>query len=570
MKTRTTALPLLLATLACAGALALSLPGGALACTGIYVGKDATVDGSIIIARSSDNMASWPNRIVVIDDVRTTFGDSIPVGEGMSAPIPEKTYRYAGTPWCTATTDANGLNWDTSVATNECGVSMTMAITAFSNERALAADPMVEGALDEQAACDLVICQSATAREAAEKLARIVDEYGSAEQNIAIISDRDEVWYAEIYTGHQYAMVKLPDDCASVFGNEYCLHGLEGYAETICSEGLESVPAAAGFAVYDASGQLDLSATYAAERVSYSHMRTWIGHQVLAPSVFGGDYSATEEYPLAFRPDGKVSVIDVMELLRNRYDGTAYDPDTTGRIDMRVIGTETCMSAHIVQTHPELPADMACVLWESTASPVYGVFVPLSNLAAEASASSYGRDVTGSNDVYDIAGHPWYACKALNALCAQDPRVYGAPVRAYWHDVETRMVEAMGTALEVAADHHDGDRDAVRAYLTKLCASLQDHAFDDEKQLYNEVLEALTLNTNALKLGRNPETHEYLSTERVLDPIEVKLDAAAYSEVEAFESGGGSALPAAIGLAVVAVAAVAALLVARQRRRARA
>ena len=34
-----------------------------------------------------------------------------------------------------------------------------------------------------------------------------------------------------------------------------------------------------------------------------------------------------------------------------------------------------------------------------------------------------------------------------------------------------------------------------------------------------------------MKLGRNPETHEILDTERVLPPMEVNLDASVYAEV---------------------------------------
>ena len=38
----------------------------------------------------------------------------------------------------------------------------------------------------------------------------------------------------------------------------------------------------------------------------------------------------------------------------------------------------------------------------------------------------------------------------------------------------------------------------------------------------------MSLNSNTMKLGQNPETGEYLTTERVLDPITVTLDGSAY------------------------------------------
>ena len=50
-------------------------------------------------------------------------------------------------------------------------------------------------------------------------------------------------------------------------------------------------------------------------------MRTWIGHKLLAPSAYG-DYDKNDRYPLVFTPENRVSLESVMELMRNRYEGT--------------------------------------------------------------------------------------------------------------------------------------------------------------------------------------------------------------------------------------------------------
>ena len=86
-----------------------------------------------------------------------------------------------------STTAYNGLGKDATVCANEYGVTMLMSITSFSNAAALKADPLVEAGLSEFTAVDLVVCQSATAREAVEVLFNLIDVYGSSEVNIALI-----------------------------------------------------------------------------------------------------------------------------------------------------------------------------------------------------------------------------------------------------------------------------------------------------------------------------------------------------------------------------------------------
>ena len=47
----------------------LILTANAYACTGVYVGKKASIDGSYIIARSNDNQGVYPTRVMVVPRV---------------------------------------------------------------------------------------------------------------------------------------------------------------------------------------------------------------------------------------------------------------------------------------------------------------------------------------------------------------------------------------------------------------------------------------------------------------------------------------------------------------------
>ena len=504
------------------------------ACTAAYVGSEVSADGTIMMAKSNDYQDVWANYVTIVEHVDDQPGRTMPIDNDRTVftEIPATTYRYTATPWMDSTMAYNGLCEDATVCTNECGVAMVMSITAFSNSNALTADPLIEHGISEFTVDDLVTCQSATAREAVEVLLRLIDEYGSSEVNIALIADQTEAWYIEMYTGHQYAAVKLPADKVCAFGNEFSLEYLSDYEDSIVSDELESLAQDNGFAVYGDNGEMNLYETYsgASMTIDYSHMRTWIGHCLLAPSQYG-DYDKQEDYPLCFTPDEKVSLEDVMELMRNRYEGTEYSPDETGRTDMRVIGTDTALSVHIAQVYPDLPAEMSCVTWESTGPVIYGVFIPISN-AATSISDAYSRNQSADEvGVFDTDNYPYYRFKELTTLCVEQDsyKVYGEPVRAYWHSAETNMITALASVLKDAADM---DSDAAAQYITDYCNKVQTQAFDDAGTLLNQVRWYKSKNSNTMKNGRNPETNEVLDERKPIDPLEVTLDATVYGVVD--------------------------------------
>ena len=514
-------------------AIALICSSAAFACTAIYVGPQVSADGTTLIAKSNDYQDVWANYITITERVEKKPGRTMPVDNDATvfAPLPATTYRYTSTPWMDSATKYNGLGKDATVCANEYGVVMVMSITAFSNAAALKADPLVPHGISEFTAVDLVTCQSATARQGVEVLMGLIDEYGSSEVNIAFIADQKEVWYVEMYNGHQYAAVKLPEDKVCVFGNEFLLDYLSDYEDSIVSPKLESLAKENGFAVYGRGGELDLLDTYSGDEVvtNYSHMRSWIGHRLLAQSGYE-KYDRADKYPLCFAPAKKVGLQEVMELIRNRFEGTEYDPDVTGRTDMRVIGTDTALSVHIAQIYPDLPADISCVTWESTGPALYGVFVPVSNGALSIS-EPYSRNQSAEEvGWFDTENYPYYCFKELNTLGVEKSayRTYGEPVRAYWHAAETAMIKAMGAVMQNAASIPNP-----KQYITDYCNAVQNKAFADAGQMLNDVRWYMNMNSNTMKNGRNPETHEVIDELKPIDPLKVTLDTSAYGVIPA-------------------------------------
>lgn len=186
------------------------------------------------------------------------------------------------------------------------------------------------------------------------------------------------------------------------------------------------------------NGEINLFETYAGKEITNdtAHLRIWEGHRLLEPSKYGSDYNQDETYPLCFAPDKKVSAQDVAHVLCDRYEGTKYFPDETGRNDTRAIGTDETLSAHIIQVFPNLPADMACVSWISSGPPVYGVFVPVSNDCINVSDAYGANQPANDTGVFDTDHYPYYVFNDLCDYCmGQDNyKNYGKPVQAYWDE----------------------------------------------------------------------------------------------------------------------------------------
>ena len=167
------------ACLAVTAAMTLS-SSGALACTGYYVGKQASASGHTIIGHTVDAWNTAQAKQVVYPHSEEP-GRTVTVGAN-EVPLPDVTYQYTSTPFI------EGL-WDSAVA-NEMGVTMTGSVTTYISDAMKAADPYVEDGASETWISGYIAAVSATAREAVENYGKIMETYGSSESNTFMIADQ--------------------------------------------------------------------------------------------------------------------------------------------------------------------------------------------------------------------------------------------------------------------------------------------------------------------------------------------------------------------------------------------
>lgn len=101
--------------------------------------------------------------------------------------MPQHIYRTIITP------SSSGTNvFSSKAAINECGLSVSATVTGYVSDQSLAANPYVEEGIDEQSIPILLGLSCSSAREAIELLAKIIEDVGSAEDNILMVSDQNE------------------------------------------------------------------------------------------------------------------------------------------------------------------------------------------------------------------------------------------------------------------------------------------------------------------------------------------------------------------------------------------
>ena len=432
------------------------LSTSALACTGVYVGKDVSDQGTYLLARSEDQGQSDYNKMFLVqprvDNVPGRFIED--TATGFKIPLPDTTWQYTYVPDYTRGDD--GMYPGS--CTNEHGVSITGTVSTSTCEKWEEADPFVEPGLREAILPAAVAAVATSARNAVDVLLGYVDEYGSEEGNTVMICDQNEAWFVEIYSGHHYCAMKMPDDQVAVFGNHNMI-GLvdpkatpeDGY---IYSEGLFELIDELDLAVKEGELYHLAKSVTGNTREPYNNMRNWGGMKLLAPSLAGDTYDNDNFYPLFYAPDEKVSVLDVMDIYRYRYEGTPIDVNLEGQEGNRVISTTNSSQIHILQTFSDWPAQCSAINWIALGNGEHTVFVPFFSGITD-TAEAYKVD----GDTYNPQGAYWMF-KRLCTLGQLDRDLYGNGVRAFWKQQEALMYQQMLDAAPTMLAKYAESREA--------------------------------------------------------------------------------------------------------------
>lgn len=329
-------------------------------CTSIMVGRLATVDGSVITSHTCDgNYRTWMDIVpaqqfekdTIVDiytgRMHTEFStDQSRMKQVGSIPEVKATYQYLNTAYPCLNEKQLGIGETTITGRKE-----------LVNKNGMF---MIEELQK------IVLQRCTTAREAIQLIGELVATYGYADSGECLtIADPKEVWHFEIFgigpdqLGGVWAAVRIPDDHVGVSANipriSYVdIRDKENY---MASENVFTAAKELGY--WDGTEPFCFWKAYGGGEKAFS-VREYFILSTLASSLKLA-YDA-EAMPISVKPDQKVSVTDVMALLRQTYEGTQWDMTQNLKVAVKHKDSEQVDTIISPFANPWMVPDMAQML----------------------------------------------------------------------------------------------------------------------------------------------------------------------------------------------------------------
>ena len=459
---------------------------GSIGCTNLLVTKGASADGSVMITYTCDGEFHPQLRYIPAEDHEPGDVFAITSWQGKTlGQIPEEKHTFA----------VYGLMNEHQVAIGE---------TTFDGRLELEDK---EGLLHYWTLMRLALQRAKTAREAVQVITSLVAEHGYRSTGESIsIGDKNEAWILEIIgkgTGRKGAVwvaVKVPDGMISAHANAARIgtFPLDDPENCIYSEDVVSFAVEKGYYDPKSGKPFMFNQAYCPvtpQKLRYTETRVWSLFRRSAPSQnFSPDFHrgvpGAERYPLWIKPDTKLSLTDVMALMRDHYEGTPYDMtvgldsgpfhtpnrwrpmnwNVEGQNDdytwERPISTQQTGFSHISQSRAYLPDSIGGVYWYGLDDTYTTVYMPfycqvnqVPNALSTGSLSQFSRDSAWwvFNYVANIANLKYsYMIKDIQKVQAA---------------LEGDLVTLQPTTEKMAAELYAKDPALMQRFLTDYCVS---------------------------------------------------------------------------------------------------
>jgi dipeptidase len=450
------------------------------ACTNILVTKSASADGSVIITYACDGRFH--------PRLRRTAAKDHEVGS-----------------------DLEIKDWSGKVRGVIPQVPHTYAVVGLMNEHQLAISETTttgreelenpDGLIHYWTLMQLALERSKTAREAIAVMTSLVAEFGyrSTAESFSI-ADPNEVWLMEMVgtgpggAGAVWVAMRIPEGYISAYANGPRIRSfpLDDPDNCLYSDNVISFATERGY--YDPSKGEPFSFADAYDEPTvqsrrYTASRVWSIFRRVAPSAkldpgYHRGVADAEPYPLWIKPEKKLSVADVMALMRDHYEGTAYD--MTKGIDAgpygspnrwrpmsweidgakysweRPISTQQTGFSFVSQSRSWLPDPIGGVYWYGLDDTFTSCYVPL-----YAGISRVPHSFTvGSIDKFSWDS-AWWVFNFVANIANLKYSYMVEDILAVQKELEGRFLAMQPVVEETALALAEKDTDLMREYLTQ-------------------------------------------------------------------------------------------------------
>ncbi|MDR0545984.1 MAG: C69 family dipeptidase [Dysgonamonadaceae bacterium] len=367
----------------------------AFACTNLLVGKKASADGSVFVTYNADSYALY-GELYHYPTAKYAPGTMLDVREwdtnkylGQIAQVAE-TYNVVG-----------NIN-DHQVCIGE---------TTWGGRHELVD---TTGIIDYGSLIYIALQRSKTAREAIQVMTGLVEKYGYYSEGESFsIADKNEVWIMEMIgkgagnKGAVWVAVRIPDDCIAAHANQARIHQFPLNDKENCLYSKDVISFArkmgyfsgkdADFSFSKAYNPLDWGGLRFCEARVWSFYNHYTNNaQQWLPYILGED---PNPMPLYVKPNKLLNAKDLMNMMRDHYEGTVFDPakdiaagpfgspyrfhPLTFEVDSvsygfeRPISTQQTGFTFVAQLRNFLPNVIGGILWFGTDDARCTVYVPM-------------------------------------------------------------------------------------------------------------------------------------------------------------------------------------------------
>ncbi|GAE83672.1 C69 family dipeptidase [Bacteroides reticulotermitis] len=482
----------------CAATLLLAL-ANTFACTNLIVGKNASADGSTIVSYSADSYG-------LFGELYHYPAATYPKGAVL------KVYEWDSGQYLGSIAQAQQTY---NVIGNINEYQVTIAETTFGGRPELTDST---GIIDYGSLIYIGLQRSRTAREAIKVMTELVQKYGyySGGESFTI-ADPNEIWIMEMIgkgagiRGAVWVAVRVPDDCISAHANQSRIHRFDMNDKENCLYSPDVISFARekgyfngvnkDFSFAEAYAPLDFGARRFCEaRVwSFFNQYTDQGKNFL-PYIQG---QTDEPMPLYLKPNRKLSVQDVKNMMRDHYEGTPLDisndfgagpyktPYRLSPLNFKVgdveyfnerpISTQQSGFVFVSQMRANLPDAIGGVLWFGVDDANMTVFTPVYCSTTKVPVC-YSR-VDGADYItFSWNSAFWIYNWVSNMVYPRYDLMIG-DLRATQQELENTLNEAQSGIEEKASKLLAKDKAAAISFLTNYTNMTAQSTFDTWKQL---------------------------------------------------------------------------------------